>query len=392
MTRQAFLFTPDGFPVIRRSLLQLLRQAARSLILLPLVAGCRSGEAAQTSDGVIALGVGAIPGRPGYEGVTRGVQLAVARLNEEEGATFRMRLPDSGSTSAVQIAQQLRNDPNVIAVVGHPESGNTLEVLPIYEDAEHEGANAVVAVSPTASSPQLTGISPWFFRVAPSDDDAARYVADWVIDTMKAQRAAIVYRNDSYGRDWSTTFAAQFRSRGGMIAIRDPYLADITEWEAYARHVAEMRPDVLLFPGDAPDALEFQRALRAAGVTVPFIGGDGTEAMRDDPDSRGARLVAFYRVENATSGEARTFVQRYRQKFGTDPDMFAALSYDAALSIGRAVQSGARTRPAIREALERFGRNGVPPIEGAGGRIAFNTKHDVMGRTVVVAFARKDGE
>jgi branched-chain amino acid transport system substrate-binding protein len=375
--------------VNRRIVPHLVGHAVLPLLLLPIAASCRSGEAAAAEDGVVSIGVGAIPGRPGYEGVTRGVELAVERLNEG-GAQFRVRLPDSKSTSAVQIAQQLRDDANVFAVVGHPESGNTLEVLPIYEDAEHAGKNAVVAVSPTASSPQLTGISPWFFRVAPSDDDAARYVADWVVDSMRAMRAAIVYRNDSYGRDWSTTFAKQFTARGGAIAIRDPYLADITEWEAYARHIAEMKPDVLLFPGDAPDALEFQRALRFAGVTVPFIGGDGTEAMRDDPDSRGARLVAFYRVGNATSGEARSFVQRYRKKYNADPDMFAALSYDAALAIGRSIQAGARSRPALREALERLGRNGTPALEGAGGSIAFNTKHDVVGRTVVVAFAHEE--
>jgi branched-chain amino acid transport system substrate-binding protein len=351
---------------------------------------CASGEAASAGGDAIAIGIGAIPGRPGYEGLTRGVELAIERLHESQGFTFRMRLPDSGSTSAVQIAQQLRNDRSVLAVVGHPESGNTLEVIPIYEDSEHQGQNAVVAISPTASSPQLTGISPWFFRVAPSDDDAARYVADWVIDTLRAQRAAVIYRNDSYGRDWSTTFSAQYRQRDGEVVIRDPYLADITEWEAYARHIKEMRPDVVLFPGDAPDALEMQRALRAVGVTVPFIGGDGTEAMADDPDSRGARLVAFYRVDRAVDGEALRFAQEYRKRYNADPDMFAALAYDAALAIGRSVQAGARTRSQIRDGLERFGRNGVPPLDGAGGPIAFNDQHDVAGRSVVIAFARKD--
>lgn len=375
-----------------RSVFQIIRPLAIAALLLAVLPGCRRGEAASAAGDRVAIGVGAIPGSPGYEAVTRGVDLAIERLNETDGVNFRSRLPDSGSTSAVQIAQQLRNDRSVLAVVGHPESGNTLEVLPIYEDAEHRGANAVVAVSPTASSPRLSGISPWFFRIAPSDDDAARFVADWVIDSLGGQRAAVIYRNDSYGRDWSTTFASQFRQRGGMISIRDPYLAQITEWEAYAKHVAELKPDVLLFPGDAPDAIEFLTALRAAGVRIPFIGGDGTEGMGANPTSVGARFVSFYQVGNAHDGEALTFVERYRQRYNEDPDMFAALSYDAALVIGRAIQAGARTRPAIREKLETYGRAGVAPIEGAGGQIAFNTKHDIAGRSVVVAFARKGAD
>lgn len=339
---------------------------------------------------MVAIGVGGIVGRPGYDGATRGVALAVERLNETEGVRFRMRVPDSSATSAVQIAQELRNDPSVIAVVGHTESGSTLEVLPIYADDEHGGRNAVVAVSPTASSPRLTGISPWFFRVAPSDDDAARYVADWVADSLGARRAAVIYRNDSYGRDWSMTFMSQFRRRGNEIAVRDPYLTGIMEWEAYALHIKEMGADVVLFPGDAEDALEFLRALRAAGVTAPFVGGDGTEAMGASPDARGSRFVAFYRVDHATSEEARRFVQIYRERYNSDPDMFAALSYDAALAIGRTVQAGARTRAAVRDGLEKIGSPGTPPLEGAGGRIAFNDRHDVAGRSVVVAFARED--
>ncbi len=393
-TRFAFIFATRLLGMRFSALPYRGRIAALNIITgtaLIAVNACSNADSALPERGVVAIGIGAIPGSPGYESVTRGIQMAVDKLNETEGTgvSFRLRFPDSSSTSAVQIAQQLRDDRSVIAVVGHPESGNTLEVLPIYEDAEHQGENAVVAVSPTASSPRLSGISPWFYRVAPSDDDAARHAANWVIDSLGASRAAIIYRNDSYGRDWSTTFASQFRQRGGIIAIRDPYLTQITEWEAYALHVAELKPDVVLFPGDAPDALEFLDALRNAKVEVPFLGGDGTEGMRDDARSQGARFVSFYQTSNANDGEALSFVQRYRERHSMEPDMFAALSYDAALVIGKAVQTGARSRSAVRDALGKFGKDGVPAVEGAGGQIAFNASQDIASRSVVIAHARR---
>ncbi|MBL0938717.1 MAG: ABC transporter substrate-binding protein [Gemmatimonadaceae bacterium] len=330
--------------------------------------------------------MGAIPGSPGYEQVVRGVELAVARLNEAGGAggaQFTVRLPDSTATSAVRVAQQLRDDPSVIAVVGHPESGNTVEVIPIYADAEHDGANGVVAVSPTASSPRLTGINPWFFRVAPSDAEAARYAARWVLDSLNARKAAIVYRNDSYGRDWAATFARTFTEGQGKVIIRDPYLTGIVEWEAYASLIASQKPDVVLFPGDGDDALALIRALRERNVTVPFVGGDGTETMSTDPDAAGARFVAFFRAERATSVEANSFLPRYRKQFQQEPDMFAALSYDAAIVIGRTVASGARSRTSLRIAMEKIG-NGAPSVDGVAGRIAFEKNHDIKGRSVVI--------
>jgi branched-chain amino acid transport system substrate-binding protein len=313
----------------------------------------------------------------------RGLQLALTRLNESGTTRFRVHLPAAGATSVVRIAEELRSDPSVVGVVGHPESGNTLEALPIYADAEHAGANAVVLVSPTASSPRLSGISPWFFRVAPSDDNAAQFVALWVHDSLKSQRAAIIYRNDSYGREWSSTFGRAFVKHGATVVQRDPYLTGITEWTAYAQMIARQHPDVLLFPGDAADAVELLRALKDAHVEIPFIGGDGTEAMRTSSEAKGARFVAFFRPERATSAEGQLFLKRYHDAYHDEPDMFAALSYDAALAIGRSVLAGAHTRLAVKESLERLG-HAVPPVEGVVGPIAFERTHDIAGRSVVV--------
>jgi branched-chain amino acid transport system substrate-binding protein len=357
---------------------------ARVLLALPLLSGaCLRGEEG-AGNGPLAIGVGAIPGSPNYIQVVQGVELAVARLNESAGGPrFRVRLPDSTATSAVRVAQQLRDDPSVIAVVGHPESGNTLEAIPVYADAEHNGANGVVAISPTSSSPRLSGISPWFFRVAPSDADAAKYTARWVFDSLGARRAAIVYRNDSYGRDWAETFASTFTGNGGVVLSRDPYLTGVVEWEAYASLLASQRPDVLLFPGDGGDAVALMQALRARGVRIPFVGGDGTGTMKRDADAAGAHYVSFFDEGSATSKEAQSFLPAYRAKFGRAPDMFAALSYDAAIVVGRTVANGARTRAALRLALERVG-NGAPSVDGVVGRIAFEKNHDIKGRPVVI--------
>lgn len=357
-----------------------------SLALVLVVQGCTRDAVGAPREGEVAIGIAALAQNPGYENVIRGASMAVEQLNSTgNDITLRLAIPEPGATSAVQVAQQLVDDRSVVAVVGHPESGTMLEVLPIYEDAEHHGRNALVAVSPTASSPRLTGISPWFFRIAPSDNDAARYVADWVRDSLGVSRAAIVFRNDTYGRDWSATFAAQFRQRGGMVSIENPYLTRITEWEAYAEHIAAVEPQVILFPGDTPDALEFLAALKSRRVNIPFIGGDGTEGIREDPLSAGARFVSFYQPGSAPGGVAQRFLEEYRKRYNAEPDMFAALSYDAAMTIGKAIASGARNRLEVRDALARIGKGGLPPVDGAGGIVAFNEQQDIAGRPVVVA-------
>jgi branched-chain amino acid transport system substrate-binding protein len=349
-----------------------------------------SNDSAATAQGgnrgTFAIGVGATREKANYAGVTRGLQLAIDRLNDDSGARavrFSIREPVAGASSVVQIAQQLRDDPSVIAVVGHPESGNSLEALPVYADAEHANANGVVAISPTASSPRLSGASPWFFRIAPSDNETARLVAVYVADSLKAKTVVVIYRNDSYGRDWSARFTESFTGSSGTVLAKLPYLTKITEWDAYALQLKKLAPEVLLFPGDVDDATAMLRALKKHEVALTFVGGDATAGLARTREFPQAKYTAFFVPERATSVEGKRFVEEYRARHKEEPDMYAALSYDAAMAIGRTVIAGARSRKALRDALEKI--NGANSLEGAGGKIAFDAKHDITGRTIVIA-------
>ncbi len=348
------------------------------VLLLSLLTACNTAPAFGDD---VAIGVGALPGRPGYENVVRGVELAVAELNRTPGVQFRIALPADSASSAVTVAAAHRADPSVIAVVGHPESGQTQLAVPVYAALDDGGRNAVASVSPTASSPALSGMSEWFFRVAPSDQAGAQDVARFAMDSLGLRVAAVVYRNDAYGRDWVAAFAERWRAGDGELVVRDPYLAGETDWELYAAHIAAQAPDVVLFPGDADEAVQFLRALRAAGARSQFIGGDGTEAIAQNAEFAGARYVSFFSAERATSPEARQFLAEWQARYGTPVDMFGALSYDAAMALGHAVRRAQpRTRAGVRAALATL------DIAGVGGRIAFDSAtHDVIGRSVVVS-------
>ena len=355
------------------------RGVAGRLCLLPclLLAGACDTPAPPQE---VAIGVGALPGEPGYANVVRGVELAIATLNAAPGVRFRIALPADSVRSAVAIAEAHRSDPAVLAVVGHPTSGHTLLALPVYAAAESGGTGALALVSPTASSPGLSGVSPWFFRVAPSDAATARTVARYALDSLDATTAAVIYRNDAYGRDWTAAFAESWRQGGGATVLRDPYLTDLSDWSLYAAHVAERDPDVVLFPGDGTDALAFLTALRAVGVDAPFIGGDGTALLAEHPTLRNARYVSFYEADHVDTPEAKAFLEAWRTGTSTPPDMFAALAFDAALAIGSAVRTTAvLTRTGVRDALEAVVRTGTT------GPIAFDpVTHDITGRDVAV--------
>jgi branched-chain amino acid transport system substrate-binding protein len=256
----------------------------------------------------------------------------------------------------------------------------------VYADAEQGARRAVVAISPTATSPLLSGRSAWLFRVCPSDVAASQAVARYVLDSLRARRAVIMYRNDVYGKGWSRAFTDAYRAGGGQVLRRAPHLTGMSEWRPYAAYVAKLDPDVVLFPGSPQDIEPFLRELRAAGVRARVVGGDAVSELEEkSAEFRGVYYTAFFLPDQAPGEEGRKFVEAYRRRWGnTQPDQRAALAYDAAMLIGRAARSVGADRRRVRDYIAGVGI-ARPPVQGATGPIAFDARHDVVGKPVVIA-------
>ena len=353
-----------------------------------LAAACSKKGAAAGNE--IGIAVALNPQRAGMQSIYNGVQLAVNELNKQYGgrlgsAKLVMLKGAPDVSDPVRIADAFREDPRVVGVVGHPESGTTLSAINEYADTKNDGANGVVAISPTGTSPALSGANRWLFRVCPSDVQASRAVARYLLDSLHARRASVIYRNDEYGKDWAKSFGDAYKEGNGVVVQRDPYLQGATAWDAYAGYLKQLKPDVLLFPGSQEDALEALRAMRAAGVSTPFIGGDATSGLEANaaefPD---VHYTAFFLARRATTPEAKAFIAAYTAAFKEEPDQRAALAYDAAMLIGRgAVEVGA-DRAKIRDYVESIGRE-RPAMAGVAGPLSFDTNHDAVNKPVVIA-------
>lgn len=356
-----------------------------SSVLLTTVLACacaRSGD----EGGTIRIGIAADLGRANMQTVLRGVELAIEQLNAEgSGRRFELAKPPANATGAVEIAAALRDDPRVVAVVGPADSRSSREAAPIYGDEYGGGRRALAAVSPTSTSMSLTGLSPWLFRVCPSDAASSRAAARYVLDSLGLRRAIIMYRNDSYGRGWSTAFTEAFATGGGTVLERDPHIADMNEWRAYAGVVKATRPEVVLFPGSPADLAGFVRALRAIGADTPVLGGDAvSELEAQATEFAGVRYVAFFQASRASTAAAKNFVAAFTRKYGVPPEQRSALAYDATMLIGRAAREVGADRTRVRDYLASVGSS-REPMTGVTGRIAFDDRHDVVDKPVVIA-------
>ena len=101
--------------------------------------------------------------------VKNGMMLALDEINKTggiKGKPMDIIIEDDGSDDkqAVRKTDQLISSSHVPVIIGGVTSSVALAAEPECEK------NKVVLLSPTASSPKLTGIGKYFFRIYPSDN------------------------------------------------------------------------------------------------------------------------------------------------------------------------------------------------------------------------------
>src|SRR5690606_20189434 len=321
-------------------------------------------------------------------------ELAVDEINRAGGVRGRLielvvRDDEASPERAIEIAAELRDDPSIVAVVGHINSAATLAAAKIYNDDER----GVVAISPASSSPLLTDAGPWIFRVCPSDLLHGPALARWAYERLGVRKVAALYANDDYGRGVVENFGAAFVAAGGQLLSQDPYLPDMLEdsnaVDPYLERAIRDGMEALVIAGQAEAAARIIAAARRLGYNGPGIGPDGLTNLRDaGPIAEGVDISSdFPRHRRAAAALApvRACPPRYREL----PDHRGPMTYDAIRLLARAIGQVGTDRPAIRDYLADVGRKpDNPPFEGVSGTIRFDENGDVSGKEVTIGVVR----
>lgn len=320
-----------------------------------------------------------------YVNVFKGVQIALDELNARQvsGApVLALRRAPSTANSPVAIAAAFRDDPRVIGVVGHTESGPTIAAASIYDDRANEGRNALVAITPTASAGAVTRVSDWVFRAVPVASEQASALARYVADSLRMRTAGIVYRNDPSGKDFVRAFTAEFSRRGGTVVERDPFVEEIADFTAYSRRLVKRGAQSVLISGNAGAAVML--ALHRAGGRPVVLATNGPAAT-DGPIEQytGMRYVQFYSGEHPATPEGVRFAETFQRREHAVADHWGALSYDAAMLIGTAILAEGTNRRKVRDWVASVGRS-RPRYNGATGPISFDKEGDPVNKMVLI--------
>jgi len=328
------------------------RSALPLLVLLPVLAFAVPA-AAQSGGKDVKIGIGGplttTSAGFGVE-MKQAVELAVDERNDAGGVAgakvVAVAVDDKADAEIGKaVAKTFCDDPAILGVVGHVNSGVAIATGKIYSDC------GLAVITPMASNPQVTesGFAT-VFRLTNRDDKKGPGLARYLMQKMGKKRALVVDDGTPYGVGLADRFVAGFGSGGTVVARKSVKVGD----RDFADFVKSFPPDfdVLFFAGIREGAL-ILKEMRAQGLTQLFTCGDGCwdakafiqAAEGAATKAEGVRVLSAAPALGTVPGSSE-FGAKYTAKYGPINN-YAANSYDSARILMAAVAEAAKAKQGI---------------------------------------------
>lgn len=274
---------------------------------------------------------------------------------------------------AANTAAKLVGD-RVVAVIGHICSGATNAAMEIYT-----GEN-IVTVSPSATSPPLTqsGNFPTFFRTIAPDDAQGTLQAQFVAEVLGLTSVAILHDGGDYGRGLAefARAALQANHPGVSIALFEGITVGAVDYSAIINRIGAANVQGVIYGGYHPEASRLVTQMRAQGLDLAFISGDGVqdETFIDVAGAASEGVYATGPMDTSANPVAQAARAAHQARFGEDPGPFFMNAYAAMQAVVNAIRVAGSTDPqAVMNALR------TAPVETPVGRITFDNRGDAIG-------------
>jgi branched-chain amino acid transport system substrate-binding protein len=307
-------------------------------------------------------------------GMQRAVTLAIEEANassaaKAKGITFQLQAGDDAGDpkQAVNVANSLVADRDVIGIVGHFNSGCSIPAAPVYLQAKM----AMVTVS---SNPQLTAVGyANVDRVVAKDDAQGSYAGDLALK-LGYKNVALIDDSTSYGQGLASEFKKTFVEKGGTIVYSEAIQPKDVDFSALVTKLAYKKPQAIYYAGAHSEGALLTRQMKTNGLKVPMLGGDmlyTPEFIKiAGTDNAAGDIATALGLPLDQQPKGKEFASKYQAKFNRAPEAYDSYAYDAARCIIQAVVSGGETRAAVMDGVRKGtlsdGVTGVVSFDGNG--------------------------
>jgi branched-chain amino acid transport system substrate-binding protein len=297
----------------------------------------------------------------------RGIAQAQNELNQSGGVSgIPLKVLIANDDNNPEVASQIANDlaikPEILGVVGHFSSDVTLAASKIYQQ------NQLVAISPTSTSVQLSGVGSNIFRTVPSDRFAANALSRYMLTQLKKQKAVIFFNSASnYSKSLKNEFTTAIYGDGGQIVSEfDLGNPNLNAADSVEKAIAQGAEVIML----ASDSATIDQALQVVQINakrLQLLAGDGAYTAKTlQIGAAGSTNMAIAVPWHILADPQSNFPQTSKQLWKAEVSWRTALAYDATT----ALIAGLRVNP-TRSGIQKALSASDFAATGASGAIRF---------------------
>ena len=292
-------------------------------IAFALTAGIGCGGSDNLKFGAVLplSGERAIYGEP----IKQGIELALQEINQRpEAPQVELTILDSEGDPDIA-AEQLKElyQDGARAVIGGVTSK---EALAMVQQADQMNR---VLLSPSASTPDLTGISRNFYRVWPSDFREGTKMGQYAAQTMGLKSAAILAAESEYAKGIESVFRDAFEQNGGEVVEEILYPRETQDFGALVDRVVDLKPEAVYladYAGAVTNIVEMLKGRGFKGKILTVSAFAAAEAIASAGQLAENVYVTHPQFTPTDQENPRVveFVKAYQETYDQEPDIFSA--------------------------------------------------------------------
>ena len=299
---------------------------------------------------------GPMSGGSAFEGqmMRKGVQLYLDQKNAMGGVNGHIILLRSyddynQKQQAIKTATDIATENKTLGVIGHFSSSASLGAGEIYKQS------GIPAITPTATNEDITNSNESYFRTIPNNQVIAELIARY-LSLLGERSVSMIFDRDPYGASLSKGFIKKASDWGISIEHIWSFDTEGPDIDAQLRKIiADLRATqssgMLFFATHAAEAVKIITSLKYPGTRYRIIGPDSFDSRhimdlfaqypleRANPGyySDGLYALSSFMYQMASEiGQA--FRQAFLKAYHEEPSSTAALSYDAARMLVKAIE------------------------------------------------------
>lgn len=289
-----------------------------------------------------------------------GIKMAVEEINANGGVLgkqIELVQPGHNGTApdSMAVSEKLAKE-GVVAILGPATTDNTIAAF------NTAGTTKIPTISASATADATTldqsgNTVPYGFKICFSDSFQGEVLAQFA-KMKEFSKVGVIYNNsDTYGQGIYDAFVKSAEENNVEIVATESFTSDDSDFNAQLTRLKGQDMQALVVLGYyESDGLIVKQA-RGLGIDLPILGPDGFDDSRLLELAGSTALTnVFFSTHFTTVGDdpvVQKFVTDFEAKYGTKPNAFNALGYDAAYFLVDAIERAQEANSEkIKQALE----------------------------------------